>query len=118
MLLRLAIVPFLILLSLNCVPEPQPDEAADDADDVTPRWTVDPISVDITAEAPTPLVGAQLLQCFISDEHPATIDYHAGDIGDDDRKPITLVITSRGHEDRDGCFRELLLGKLGGEVLP
>jgi hypothetical protein len=28
-----------------------------------------------------------------------------------------VTIESRGHEDRDLCFRATLLGKLGGEVV-
>lgn len=123
MLLRLDIVPFLILLSLNCVPEPQPDEAAAaaDADDVTPRWTVDPEIIDMQALVETPDLVGTVIDCLTPDviggDDTTTITYHAGMGGDDDQKPLIITIETRAHEDVDLCVRQVLL-KLGGEVLP
>ena len=92
------------------------DAVEDKQDDPLPRFWP-PEEIQIKAEVATPLVVGPLLECFVSDEQRAIIEYEDGLIGDDDKKDIHVCVQTRGHEDRALCWREAL-EKLGGEVMP
>ncbi|MBL9102179.1 MAG: hypothetical protein JNL82_14540 [Myxococcales bacterium] len=107
----------LALGSLDC---DRPHEVINVADDLEPRWSVDPPVIDMEAVADTPQPAVDVVECLwpdiIGGDDTTTIKYSAGPGGDDDQKLLTITIQTRAHEDCDGCVRHLLL-KLGGEVI-
>lgn len=77
-------------------------------------WPHDAIQLEVDIKSP--LLVAPAIDCFATDEHPASVIYRDEfDDAGDDQKFIDVRIVSSGHEDRAACWRGYLQG-LGAEV--